>query len=85
MSEMEGEREATERDLGEEILFGPCAHYVFGAHSGNAIGPEGSKALAVPLEQLTARQKLNLRHEAERKREKKRWCPLLHEDREIGR
>jgi hypothetical protein len=35
--------------------------YVFGAHSENAIGSEGGKALAVPLELLTALQNLNLR------------------------
>ena len=29
--------------------------------SGNAIGPEGGKALAVPLEHLTALQQLDLR------------------------
>ncbi len=29
--------------------------------SGNAIGPEGAKTLAVPLEQLTALQRLDLR------------------------
>jgi hypothetical protein len=32
-----------------------------GTHRENAIGPEGGKALAVPLEQLTALQQLNLR------------------------
>jgi hypothetical protein len=44
-------------------LVGPCVllQYVFGAHSGTAIGPEGGKALAVPLAQLTALQQLNLR------------------------
>jgi hypothetical protein len=30
--------------------------------SGNAVGPEGGKALAVPLEQLTALQQLDLRY-----------------------
>ncbi len=62
---MEGEggceRERDEGDGKSIFILRVLLNFVFGAHSGNAIGPEGGKALAVPLEKLTALQQLDLR------------------------